>query len=359
MTTEAPDIFSKRLRQARAMKGLALRGLADAIGGAVSHTALAKYEAGQMQPDSTVLIKLCDALDQVPDYFFRPFTITLQDVRFRKKASLGVKAEQAVRERAMEYFERYHEIEQIVDAPSKFPGRLAGPSIKTPEAAEKMADELRKEWKLGRDPLPNVIELIESHGIKVFELANADQDFDGFSAETEAGPVIVLADWLNVNLLRKRMTAVHELAHLVLPLAKNLSEKEEEDIVKRFAGALLLPKESFEQTFGKHRTSLSLGELIEMKANFGASIWAIMMRARQLGLIGEQVFLRFCREANAWRAQKREPGDDLYRGNESHSRFKQLVHRAVAEECISASKASSLLGQAIGEFRKEFREVFS
>jgi Zn-dependent peptidase ImmA (M78 family)/DNA-binding XRE family transcriptional regulator len=359
MTTEAPDIFSKRLRQARAMKGLALRGLADAIGGAVSHTALAKYEAGQMQPDSTVLIKLCDALDQVPDYFFRPFTITLQDVRFRKKASLGVKAEQVVRERAMEYFERYYEIEQIVDAPSKFPGRLAGPSIKTPEAAEKMADELRKEWKLGRDPLPNVIELIESHGIKVFELANADQDFDGFSAETEAGPVIVLADWLNVNLLRKRMTAVHELAHLVLPLAKNLSEKEEEDIVKRFAGALLLPKESFEQTFGKHRTSLSLGELIEMKANFGASIWAIMMRARQLGLIGEQVFLRFCREANAWRAQKHEPGDDLYRGNESHSRFKQLVHRAVAEECISASKASSLLGQTIGEFRKEFREVFS
>lgn len=353
------DIFPRRLRQARVMRGLSLRALAEALRGAVSHTALAKYEAGEMAPGSDLLVRLCDALGQPPDFFFRPFTLKLRDVRFRKRASLGVKAEDSIRERAVEYFERYHEIEQLVDEPRAFSGSLPGAPVKTAEAAEKMADALREAWELGRDPLPNVIELVEAHGIKVFELTNAARSFDGFSAETEAGPVIVLADWLNENLLRKRMTAVHELAHLVLPLPKSMTEREEEDVVKRFAGAFLLPRESFEPAFGKHRTSLSLGELIELKANFGASIWAIMMRARQLGLIGEPVFLRFCKEANPWRATGKEPGDERYRGNESHSRFKQLVQRAVAEEVISASKAANLLGQTIGEFRREFQEVFA
>jgi len=38
------------------------------------------------------------------------------------------------------------------------------------------------------------------------------------------------------------MTTAHEAAHIVLPLGGSLSEKEEESVAKRFAGALLLPR---------------------------------------------------------------------------------------------------------------------
>jgi len=106
------------------------------------------------------------------------------------------------------------------------------------------------------------------------------------------------------------------------------------------------------------RNGISLAELIELKVNFGASIWAIMMRAKQLGLISEAVFLRFCKEAAPWRSAKEEPGDERYQGNESHSRFRQLVHRAVAEDQISMSKGAALLRQNLGEFRKGLQEVF-
>jgi hypothetical protein len=51
-------------------------------------------------------------------------------------------------------------------------------------------------WNLGVDPLPNVQQLLEDKGIKVFELATEDRQFDGLKAGTDAGPVVVLASWL-------------------------------------------------------------------------------------------------------------------------------------------------------------------
>jgi Zn-dependent peptidase ImmA (M78 family) len=154
------------------------------------------------------------------------------------------------------------------------------------------------------------------------------------------------------------MTTVHELAHVVLPLPSKLSEKDEEAIVKRFAGAFLLPKDAFVAEFGKIRKGISQEELIELKVNFGASIWAIMMRARQLDLINEAVFLRFCKHASKWRSAKCEPGDGRYKGNETHSRFRQLVLRAIAEEQITMTRGASLLHQPLTGLREELRELF-
>jgi Zn-dependent peptidase ImmA (M78 family) len=357
MNADAKDTFSRRLRQARMMRALSLRGLAEALKGAVSHNALAKYENGEMMPGSDVLGRLADALGQPPDFFFRPFTLQLKEIKFRKRARLGVKGAEAICEQAREYFERYHEIEELLGESRRFEGKLDIKPVKTPEDADEAADELRRKWKLGRDPLPNLVELLETKGIKVYELERDEADCDGFSAQTEIGPVIVLAP--NKNLLRKRMTIAHEAAHIVVPLAGSLTEKEEESIAKRFAGAMLLPNETFVAEFGKLRNGISLAELIEMKVNFGASIWAIMMRARQLGLISEAVFLRFCKEATPWRSAKQEPGDNRYQGNESQSRFRQLVHRAVAEDQIGMSKGAALLRQSLGDFRRELQEVFA
>jgi Zn-dependent peptidase ImmA (M78 family) len=359
MNNDPKAILAQRLRQARTMRGLSLRALAEALGGEVSHNALAKYEGEEMMPGSQLLGRLADVLGQPPDYFFRPFTLQLKRVRFRKRARLAGKAAEAICEQAREYFERYHEIEEVLGEARAFDEKLNIAPVKTPEDAEKAADALRKKWKLGCDPLPNFVELLEIKGIKVYEIDAESGDFDGFSAETDAGPVIVLSRHLNSNLLRKRMTGVHELAHIVLPLPDNLSEKDEEAIVRRFAGAFLLPKDTFIAEFGKIRKGISLEELIELKVNFGASILAIMMRARQLGLMSEAVFVRFWQQRGGkWRSAKCEPGDDRYKGNETHSRFRQLVLRAVAEDQITMTRGASLLRQPLTSLREELRELF-
>jgi hypothetical protein len=118
-------------------------------------------------------------------------------------------------------------------------------------------------------------------------------------------------------------------------------------------------RNTFIAEFGKIHSGISLAELVEMKVSFGAAIWAIMMRARQLGLISEAVFLRFCKVAAPWRSAKEEPGDERYQGNESHSRFRQLVQRAVAEDQISMSKGAALLHHDLGDFRKEMQGLFA
>jgi Zn-dependent peptidase ImmA (M78 family) len=360
MSSAENSPFPARLKQARLMCGLSLRELADRINGAVTYAALSKYEHGVMQPSSGVLIALSQALSQSPDFFFRPFRLELTGVRFRKKSLLGAAAEKAFLERARDHFERYQEIEELVGDVRRFEPPFEGAPVATHQDAEARAKELREKWRLGMDPLPNIQELLEENGIKVFELQTDDRHFDGLKADTETGPVVVLASWLKGNLPRMRLTEVHELAHIVLPIAEGTSEAEEEKLANRFAGAFLLPEDVFRNAFGKHRHQLGIGELIEMKRTFGASIMAIMKRAEQLGLISAPIYKRFCMYANEqrWRSEG-EPGDQLYVRQEGSGRFRRLVLRAVAEDVISVSAGAEHLGIGLHEMRQELKTVIA
>ena len=86
METDTKKTFGRRLSQARRMRGLSLRQLAGQLTPAVSYNALHKYEQGAMMPDSAVLLSLCRALGQKPDFFLRPQTVELECVEFRKRA---------------------------------------------------------------------------------------------------------------------------------------------------------------------------------------------------------------------------------------------------------------------------------
>src|SRR5207248_11243467 len=146
------------------------------------HSALAKYENAQMMPCSETIALLADVLAQPVDFFFRPFTLNLQQIKFRKRARFGKKAQESIREQALEYFERYREIEELLGEVREFEGKLPRKPVKTPDEAEAAADELRDWWKLGRDPLPNLVELLETRGIKVYETELEEGDCDGFFA---------------------------------------------------------------------------------------------------------------------------------------------------------------------------------
>jgi Zn-dependent peptidase ImmA (M78 family)/DNA-binding XRE family transcriptional regulator len=358
MASSSADVFPRRLRQARAMRGLSLRALSAAIGGAVSHAALAKYEEGRMAPGSETLIALGAALALPVDFFFRPFRVAVKDVRFRRKAKLGAARQRAIRELAADYVERYREAEELAGDVRAYTPPLAGRPVATVAEAEKAAAMLRKAWSLGEDPLPNVFELMESRGIKVLELPCDDRDFDGLSASTEVGPVVVIAAHLNGNVPRKRMTEVHELGHVVVPTAAGLDGKSEEQLIGAFAGAFLLPATTFTEAFGEKRRRLGEAELVEIKARFGASIMAIMRRARSLGLIEELTYRDFCIKVGRWGWRSRgEPGDDRYAGCESDGRFRQLVRRALAEGAISVSRAAALLGDSVGNVRREMAHM--
>lgn len=350
------NVFGKRLQQARIMQGWSLRELAAATGGKVSHTALARYERGEMFPGSAILVAVAQTLQQPADFFFRPFTVKCGKISYRKRAALKGKKVEAAIEQATDFFERYREAEElsgnIATFESPFPKEKP---LSSAEEADVYADQLRAKWNLGTDPIPSVINLMERKGIKICELA-FDSKLDGFSAEADGAPLIVLSETSNKP--RKRMTCVHEAAHVLLPMPTD--EKFEEDIAYRFAGAFLLPKENFVYEFGKYRNRIGLSELMELKDIFGVSMMAIMKRAEQLKTISSEMYVHFCKYANkeGWRS-KGEPDDGRCTCDETPMRFRQLVRRGVAEERITLSKGAALLKQDLNAFRKELHSVIA
>ena len=83
------EVFSRRLRSVRQMRGLSIDSLCGRLKNAVSRQSLSKLEKGKMMPDSTTLIALSWALDISVDYFFRPYIISLDDIEIRSKCKLN------------------------------------------------------------------------------------------------------------------------------------------------------------------------------------------------------------------------------------------------------------------------------
>lgn len=349
MATDANQTqFGMRLKRARVKNGLSLRQLAERLrgeGAEVSHAALEKYEKGVMLPDSGKLIALCDVLGVEPDDFFRAETVKLEKVEFRKLSDFGKKKVDRIREEAVEFFERYLEIEATLGIPRKQLVRknLTDRDPNLPdwlEAAETVAEEVRQAWNLGQSALSNVHELLESQGVKVKEV-EADEGFDGFAgwADDET-PVIVLAKSLNDDLPRKRLTALHELGHLIVDFPESAPKKAVEAFCFRFAGAMLIPKAAMIRNLGASRPQgISTYELLSIKEDWGVSIAALMRRARDLDIVPQAWYKRYCIMNS--KARKTEPG--TWRGSETANRFCQLVIRALSQDAITRSKAAELL----------------
>ncbi|MDP1621330.1 MAG: XRE family transcriptional regulator [Bacteroidales bacterium] len=343
------EIVAKRIKSARLLAGLSLRELSNKMEHSVSYNAIAKYEKAEMMPDSKVLIALSRALQVKTDYFSRPYSVNIPKIAFRKRKKLGIKIIRALEEEITETLSRYLEVEQFLNIETSFFNPLINITIREGEDVEQAVSQLIHRWNIGIDAIPNVIEMLEDKEIKVIE-TDAPPEFDGLSGWVGNNiPVLVINK--NYENERKRFTALHELGHTILQFDQSLSEKEIEKLCHRFAGALLIPKETFLIELGQKRTSISLNELKNMKESYGISIQAIMARAKDLEVITPNTFVQFCIQISKNRTEK---GLGQYIGKERSDRFKSLVFRAASEEIISMSKAANLCNQKLASFRDEF-----
>lgn len=349
--------FALRLKSARVMNGLTLEALASKMENGVSKQALQQYEAGARNPGMEVLRSLSKALGVRPDYFFREHHLALGELKFRKRSKLGQKWQDAFTEKVRDAVEKYLELEEILNTRQDFSHPLHHIHVTSQADAEAAAEQLRHDFKLGSDPVLNVLEMLESIGIKVV-LIDEVPEFDGVSTWAEGDiPVIVINQKMlapvgggeKVKYDRLRFTALHELAHLILKI-EDCAEKEEEKYCHAFAGAFLLPKQRVEDHFGSiHRNKIFMQEMINVKETYGISIRAILMRLKRFGIISEYEARNFFAGLNSTYGAKDEPG--IYANIEKPFRFDQLLYRALGEELISVSKAAELKGVSLSEFR--------
>ncbi len=340
-------MIGNRLKLAREASGLSLRAMEDAIQGKVSAQAIGKYENDQMMPGSDVLLALARALRVSPEYLLSSREISLLGVDFRKEPAVGVREEKAVEAVVIDHLERYLEVEELLpDALLDWVAPKARDFvIGAVEDAEAAADSLRKLWKIGIDPIPAMIELLEDNGVKVIalDLPQAVSGSKAFAKRDGQHPVAVIVVNKNHNGERQRFTLAHELAHLVLQLQGDWSEKDAEKAADRFAGAFLVAREMLVKRLGRVRTALSLGELLELKAFFRVSVSMLAMRCKQLGIIGQAVFNRLWGTMVRMNWVGKTAVEPHPFAPEVPTRMERLCLRAVVEEAMSGAKAGELL----------------
>jgi len=345
-------MIGNRLKRAREALGLSLRELEAAIQRQVSAQAIGKYERDEMMPSSTILLAMAKALQVSPEYLLSEREIELTGVDFRKAPHAGAKEERAVEATVLDQVERYLELEELlpgVEQPWDAPDDQAF-QIGRIEDAERAAEVLRRLWKLGIDPIPFMSELLEDKGIKVIAL-ELPENVSGSKAfvrrpDSQDVPVIVVNQRHNGE--RQRFTLAHELAHLVLRFS-GLSDAEQEKAADRFAGAFLMAKDMVLRLLGSHRTSISIGELAELKKLFKVSIASLVVRCAQLEIVTKAVYGRLWAQIKdlGWNSQaSSEPGALKA---EVPQRMERLCLRAVAEGAISEARAAELLCISVRE----------
>jgi Zn-dependent peptidase ImmA (M78 family) len=128
---------------------------------------------------------------------------------------------------------------------------------------------------------------------------------DAFSVPFPERPVIVLGDDKAVR-DRERFSAAHELGHLVMHEPERAGTKGIENQATRFAAAFLMPADDIR---GELPATAAWNELLMLKRRWGASIGALLMRARILGIMPEATYVQAIRymSKRGWRTT--EPGN--------------------------------------------------
>ena len=369
---ELKQTFARRLRVARLMCGLSqaelvakMKELAEdfpALYKSVSTTAVERYENAVMFPEnSSILVTLAEALNTNVDNLTRQFTIRIdKDFSFRKKSKLGKKRIDVVKMKVQQCIEKYVEIENITGDEPKFDAFFNNIVVKKAEDARLVANELRKKWNLGDGPISQPMVMLEEHGVKVIEVEEDPELFDGTSTIVEGLPVVVLNKCESFrpeskhtfSPERRNLTLFHELGHQIMNIPDDISDKEKENLCNVFANEMLIPSKTFLNIFGNKRQAITIVELKDVQLNYGISARALMMKAHQLGVINKSRYVGFCIKMNDPANERlRKTLDGSSMPAEHTSRYERLVFRALSSETITTSKAAEMLDISVSELR--------
>ncbi len=330
-------MFGERLEQARRLSGMSQQKLADLLG--VNKMTISKYENGVLPLSSERLIAVCDVLGVGVDYFFRTAQVNLVgEPVFRKRKKLLKKEENTILFQSRDILERQKEVMQILNITpvSVYPNKKS--IVSSVEDAEVLSEYIRTEWKLGLDPIENLMEVVEKNGFSV-GVVDAPESFDALTVMSSDGErLIVLRSEVPGD--RQRFTLAHELGHYFIEGGVDIEKSAD-----LFAGALLVPRETLIADVGERRNNISLDELHDLKMKYGASMMAILYRMRDVGIISDTVLKRYqiLFSKNNWR--KVEPGVPY--PVERPMKMRQWVNRAYGEGMISQSRRRELLCESV------------
>ena len=340
------EINPKQITFARVRRRLTKAQLAKELG--VTSRSLQNYETGASAPDLELLARIAKLLKFPQQFFFIDEDmpeIKEHAVSFRKLSKMtdGMKA-CAFATGAIAF-----KVNQWVE------DRFSLPQADLPDLSdlgpEEAAATLRRAWGLGNAPIPNMVHLLESKGIRVFSLTEETREVDAFCTWYEGKPFVFLNTIKSAE--RSRFDAAHELGHLVRDIYSmqhgQAHGPEMERQADAFASAFLMPKES---VAANQPPAYTIKYLMKLKHYWGVSLAALAYRFNALELISEWNYRSLCIEIakNGYRTNEPEPMDR--ETSQLLTKVLDILHsrkqgrREIAESlCLSVDEINALTFQ--------------
>ena len=309
MSKPPTRIISARLREAREARGYSIPALAEALG--VSRQAVAQFEVGQAFPGAQTISRIYELLNQPPPFFTTPRNRAREvpGTTFWRSLKRMKRHEREKVSRRLDWLQDIISyLEEFVEFPPvDLPAPIVPPEEIDVGTIEESANLVRKIWNLGRGPITDMLGLLESRGFIVVREAVEADDMDAVSRWQCGRPVIFLSADKQIA-ARSRFDAAHELGHLTLHSgveldAKNITRIEQQ--ANRFAGAFLLPADSFSREI----VSSSVDHLISLKRRWKVSMAAMVYRCKELGLFSTNQVDYLWRQLSARNMRSIEPLD--------------------------------------------------
>jgi Zn-dependent peptidase ImmA (M78 family)/DNA-binding XRE family transcriptional regulator len=337
------EINPSQITFARVRRRLTKAQLAKELG--VTSRSIQNYEAGTSTPEPETLEKMAKLLN-FPQQFFsieeRMPTIAEHGASFRSLSKMTEAMKNCAQSAGAIAFKINEWIEERFNLPQ---ADLPNLSDLLPEEA---AATLRHMWGLGSAPIPNMIHLLESKGIRVFSLAEEAREVDAFCTWYDGKPFIFLNTMKSAE--RSRFDAAHELGHLVRDVYSmqhgEAQGPEMERQADAFAAAFLMPKES---VVANRPPAFTIKYLMKLKHYWGVSLAALAYRYNTLAQITEWTYRNLCIEMakNGYRTTEPEPmereSSQLLTKVLEHLQNHKLGRTEIAKSlCVSVDEINAL-----------------
>lgn len=341
-----PEINPKQITFARVRRRLTKAQLAKELG--VTSRSLQNYETGASSPDLELLAHIAKLLKFPQQFFFIEEDmpeIKEHAVSFRKLSKMT----EAMKACTFAVGSIAFKVNQWIE------DRFSLPQADLPDLSdlgpEEAAATLRRMWSLGNAPIPNMIHLLESKGIRVFSLAEETRDVDAFCTWHEGKPFMFLNTVKSAE--RSRFDAAHELGHLVrdtYTMQHGLAHAPEmERQADAFASAFLMPKES---VAANQPPAYTIKYLMKLKHYWGVSLAALAYRFNSLGLVSEWNYRSLCIEIAKSGYRTKEPEPMAREISQLLTKVLDILHsrkqgrREIAESlCLSVDEINALTFQ--------------
>lgn len=333
--SNGPSLNPDRIRCARETAGMSKVQLADVLG--VTPRTIANYEEEGAPAAKSRL--LAEALGVMPSFFsVLPSESAIEDLSMeqvwfrslRKSTTRQRKSAVGHGRNALLFFRWITDHFLLPECDLPMGEEIASSPVQ-------YAVALRGDWGYGENPLPDMMRLAESHGIRLFGLPDVGREVDAFSFMFDGVPYIAVDTHKTPE--RIRFDIAHEIGHLLMHetslTESDLNGRDVEKEAHEFASNLLMPERRVASMIPHHA---SLKQILEAKRYFRVSAAAMAYRAHALGRLTDWEYRSVCSELSVRGYRSGEPDgikredSQVFRFISDSNRRKGISSSTIAEE---------------------------